>query len=82
MTYRLNPGDQIPNSWNDGTLAVDQIGAMNGVDLHSKIASQNSGVFVSTNKDNMKLVNGSELELAIAQQQHPMNDMNRDNGNQ
>jgi hypothetical protein len=80
-TYRLNPNGQTPASWNDGTLTVDQINAMNGVDLHSKISSSNSGVFVST-KDNIKLVNGGELELAIAQQQHPMNNMSGMNGNQ
>ena len=80
-TYRLNPNGQTPASWNDGTLTVDQIGAMNGVDLHSKIASQNSGVFVST-KDNIKLVNGGELELAIAQQPHPTQQAAGANGNQ
>jgi hypothetical protein len=80
-TYRLNPNGQTPSSWNDGTLAIDQLGAMSGVDLHSKIASSNSGVFVST-KDNIKLVNGGELELAIAQQQHTTNDTTVTNGNQ
>jgi hypothetical protein len=80
-TYRLNPNGQTPASWNDGTLTVDQLNAMNGVDLHSKISSSNSGVFVSA-KDNIKLVNGGELELAIAQQQHPMNSMSGMSGNQ
>ncbi len=80
-SYRLNPTGEVPASWNDGTLAIDQLGAMDGVDLHSKIASQNSGVFVST-KDNIKLVNGGELELAIAQQQHPTSNMSGMNGNQ
>ncbi len=73
--YRMNPGDQIPNSWNDGTLTIDQLNALHGVDLHSKIASTNSGVFVSSTNDHMKLTSGSELELAIAQQQHPMQPM-------
>jgi hypothetical protein len=63
--YPVEAGDQVPNSWNDGTLQVDQIGAVNGVDLHSKIASRNSGVFVSTKKDDIKLDAGSELQLAI-----------------
>jgi len=80
-TYRLNPSDQVPVTWNDGTLVVDQVDAMSGVDLHSKIASQNSGVFVST-KDNIKLVKGGELELAIAQQQHPTQQTSGVNGNQ
>ena len=57
--------DQVPNTWNDGTLRVDQIGAVKGVDLHSQISSQNSGVFVS-DKNNVKLPAGSELALAIA----------------
>jgi hypothetical protein len=76
------PGDQAPNSWNDGTLAVDQIDALPGVDLHSKIASRNSAVFVSSTKDNMKLRAGSELALAIAQQNHPMHGMGGMNTNQ
>jgi len=58
--------DQVPNSWNDGTLRVDQIGAVKDVDLHSSIASPNSGVFVSTKKDDVKIPAGSELALAIA----------------
>lgn len=66
--YPVAPGDQVPNSWNDGTLQVDQIAVLSGVDLHSKIASMNSGVLVSTTKDNMKLSAGSEFALAIAQQ--------------
>jgi hypothetical protein len=59
-------GDNMPNSWTDGTLAVDQVGVLSGVDLHSKIASQNSGVFVSAKKHDVKLPSGSELQLAIA----------------
>lgn len=54
------------NNWTSSTLQVDQLGAIAGVDLHSKIASRNSGVFVSTKKDNMKLSSGSQLALAIA----------------
>jgi hypothetical protein len=59
-------GDQAQTGWNDGTLQVDQIDALSGVDLHSKIASANSGVFVSPKKDDVKLSKGSEIELAIA----------------
>jgi hypothetical protein len=61
------PGS-VPNSWNDGTLRVDQIGVVKDVDLHSSIASQNSGVFVSTQKNNVKIPAGSEITLAIAAQ--------------
>ncbi len=54
------------NYWNDKTLQVDQINAESGVNLHSAIASRNSGVFVTTKKDNVKLPAGSQLALAIA----------------
>lgn len=60
--------DQFPNSWTDGTLSVDQIGVVGGVDLHSRISSQNSGVFVTTTKKNVKIPGGSELAIAIAAQ--------------
>ena len=55
-----------PAAWNGKTLQVDQIGAVSGVDLHSRIAGKNSAVFVSKSKDNMKLSNESQLSLAIA----------------
>ena len=64
--YDVVAGDQQPNAWNPGTLQVDQIGVVSGVDLHSKIAAKNSGVFVTTKKDDVKLSSGSELLLAIA----------------
>ena len=73
--YPVAPGDQIPNSWNDGTLQVDQISVMSGVDLHSKISSNNSGVFVSKTKHNMTIPAESELALAIAEQHHRMKGM-------
>jgi predicted DNA-binding antitoxin AbrB/MazE fold protein len=57
-------GDMVPNSWTDGTLQVEQINVVGGVDLHSKISSSNSGVFVSTKKD-VKLKEGSEIQFAI-----------------
>lgn len=66
--YPVVAGNQVPNGWNDGTLQVDQINALPGVDLHSKIKSQNSGVFVSTKKDEVKLNTGSEFQLAITDQ--------------
>lgn len=59
-------GDQVPNSWTDGTLHVEQIGVLSGVDLHSNISSKNSGVLVSTKKHNLTLRQGSEIQLAIA----------------
>jgi hypothetical protein len=64
--WSIRPGDQVPNTWNDGTQRIDQIGVLHGVDLHSSIASPNSGVFVSESNHNVKLDAGSELALAIA----------------
>ena len=59
--------DEAPaNNWTASTLEFDQEGIASGVDLHSKIASQNSGVFVSTKKDDVKLKQGSEIQFAIA----------------
>ncbi|MHB8303311.1 MAG: hypothetical protein ACYDC6_10815 [Acidobacteriaceae bacterium] len=58
--------EDIPPSWNDGTLQVDQENVLPGVDMHSKISSRNSGVFVSKDKDNMTLRYGSDIQLAIA----------------
>lgn len=64
--YNVSAGNQEPNNWNHDVLQVDQIGALSGVDLHSKIGSQNSGVLISTKKDDIKLKTGTELALAIA----------------
>jgi hypothetical protein len=44
------------------------VGAFHDVDLHSSITDANSGVLVSTKKDDVKLVAGSRLSLAIAVQ--------------
>jgi hypothetical protein len=57
--------DQVPNGWNDGTFSVDQIGVVKDVDLHSKISSQNSAVFVSTKRSDFKIPARSEFDLAI-----------------
>jgi hypothetical protein len=65
--YPVAAGDQVPSSWNDGTLQVDQLNAMSGVDLHSKISSRNSGELISTKKDDIKLTAGTEFGLAIAE---------------
>jgi hypothetical protein len=54
-----------PNDWTDATLQIDEVGVVPGVDLHSNIASQNSGVFVSTKKDNVKISQGSQVQFAI-----------------
>jgi hypothetical protein len=53
-------------TWNKQALGVDQSEAIPGIDLHSKIASPDSGVFVSTKKDEVKFSQGIGLGLAIA----------------
>ena len=63
--YPQEAGDQVANSWTDATLQIDQINVVSGVDLHSKISSGNSGVFISTKKDDVKLQQGSEIQFAI-----------------
>jgi hypothetical protein len=55
-----------PGTWNGKTLQFDEIGAVSGFDLHSSIAARNSGVFVSSKKDNMRLSKQTQLSLAIA----------------
>ena len=56
----------VPNNLNNQPDAVDAIGIASGVDLHSKAGSQNSGVFVTATKDDIKLPNGTKMELALA----------------
>jgi hypothetical protein len=55
---------QMPNYWTPQTLQVDQINALHDVDLHSKIAADNSGVLKSTK--NIRFTQGTEFALAIA----------------
>jgi hypothetical protein len=57
--------EQAANDWSAKTLQLDQENVTRGVDLHSAIASKNSGVFVSTKKDDVKLKSGSEIQFAI-----------------
>jgi hypothetical protein len=45
-------------------LQIDQVNALSGIDLHSRIGGQNSGVFLSR-KDNVTIAQGVELALAI-----------------
>jgi hypothetical protein len=62
----VTPGQQEPNLWTPQTLQVNQIDVTPGVDLHSSIASHNSGVFATTKKKDVQLRSGTELSLAIA----------------
>lgn len=65
----VDPGDQAPNTWTDSTLKIDEIGALRGVDLHSAIASNDSGTLVTQTQKDLRVLAGSELALAIAAQQ-------------
>lgn len=58
---------QTPNYWTPQTLQIDQINALNHVDLHSRIAAHNSGVLESSKSD-IHFASGTEFALAIAQQ--------------
>jgi uncharacterized lipoprotein YbaY len=55
----------VSNDWTNQTLSVEQLNVVSGVDLHSEIASNDSAVFVSTTKHDVKVPAGSELKLAI-----------------
>lgn len=58
----------ISTAWDGRTTQVDQQSVMSGVDLHSRIGGDNSGVFVAAGKDDVKLAVGSRLALAIGDQ--------------
>lgn len=68
----FNPMDGTPeamvNTWNHQTLQVDQVGALPGVDLHSNIASSNSGVLDAASGQDVKVGRSIHLSLAIAKQ--------------
>lgn len=55
---------QTPNYWTPATLQVDQINALQNIDLHSRIAADNSGVLKSS-KGNIHFGQGAEFALAI-----------------
>lgn len=55
---------QMPNYWTPQTLQVDQVNALHHVDLHSRIAANNSGVVKSNN--NIHFSPGTEFALAIS----------------
>ena len=63
--------NDVAPAWSDRPTAVDQSDALPGVDLHSKIESQNSGVLVSTTKHDVKLKSGTQIALAIAPAPQP-----------
>ena len=55
-----------PPKWNKSTLQIDQVNALPGIDLHSRIVGENSGVFVSNKKSDVKLGPSLSVALAIA----------------
>ena len=63
-----NPGYDSVNAASQPHASVDEAEALDGLDLHSKIASSNSGVLVATSKHGVKVKRGTELSLAIAAQ--------------
>ena len=54
--------------WTDRTTQVDQPDALQGVELQSKFAGDNSGNFLSKSKDEIRISTGTLLDLAIAPQ--------------
>jgi len=66
--YAVAPGEEEANEWTEKILTVDEINATSGADLHSEIADANSGVLVAKKHSVVKLAAGSELALAIAEQ--------------
>lgn len=67
-TWDNSDGQAPPNPWNGKTLQIDQIGVLSGVDLHSRIGGNASGIFVATKKNDMKLTAKSQISLAIGAQ--------------
>jgi hypothetical protein len=60
------PTLDIPDNLNNRPDRVDVINVISGVDLHGRANSQNSGVFVTTTKNDIKLPNNTQIELALA----------------
>jgi|SRR5579863_7543332 len=60
-SYNITP-------WDGTTTNVDEPSAISGFDFHSRIGGQDSGLFESTKKDEIKLSAGSQIALAIAAQ--------------
>lgn len=58
----------ISPTWDGKTVQFDEMGVISGVDLHSRIGAENSGIFVATGRDDVKLAAGSRLALAINDQ--------------
>jgi hypothetical protein len=57
-----------PSEWNGKSLQFDIDGVLTGVDLHSRIAGENSGVFESAKKGDVKLKARTQIALALGAQ--------------
>lgn len=68
--HSVTAGNQESNTWKSEFLEINQIETETGVELQSKIASENSGTLTSTKKSALKLPAGSEFALAIAVQKN------------
>jgi hypothetical protein len=55
----------VPDTLDIASTSEDVLDVVSGVDLHSKVTSPNSGVFVSKTKADVKLPNGTQFELAL-----------------
>jgi hypothetical protein len=67
-TDEANLRSPVPASavWTPDTNQVDQMNAVNGADLHSRITSEDSGMLSSNKKNDVQIAKGSEVDLAIA----------------
>ncbi len=65
-TYDGDASVEALNSWSASSLKFDAQGVLSGVDLHSQIEGADSGVFVATKKEDLKLLPGDQFALAIA----------------
>jgi hypothetical protein len=60
---------EVSHNWDYNVQQIDESDVMGGVDLHSRITDEDSGVFVSTKKGDIKFEPRSQLVLAIAAQE-------------
>ena len=71
VTENTAPAEMLynppPDAWDGQTVSFDVNDALSGIDLHSRIAGQNSGNFVST-RSNLKLGARTQIALAIGPQ--------------
>jgi hypothetical protein len=55
------------SAWDGQTLSTEELGVLKNVDMHSSIAGRNSAVFVSQKVDDVRLQQGTQLGLALAE---------------